>query len=459
MARTDLANRWRSRSGDDEKVLIALYDATNGANWNTAWWKSSSEKFKMRLKGHGRWPGVTTDAAKRVTALVLTGNGLSGPLPPILGKLPYLKELRLGGNQLSGPIPNELGELGNLEYLDLHDNQLSGSVPEPLRKLKLKELRLDGNQLSGPILLGPGDPGVPQRPEPHDDQPSEPVRARSRESARLKEPASVGNEPSEPLAPKTPDRGTGDLVGGGGGSRSVALPDIEDLLLAIEPPVSQTAIPELLESYLRLVRILKEKVGTLRHLVADGDILLPSIEKIEDDLRETEKRIADVQQRGREVEQQSATLEARTMTLKARKTELEHKMAALQASRANLERTEELLAELQTENDRIEETIVQIDGAADFTLHVDAVGQKFSEQVDHFLKSDHKRREVMRQLTEMLRRHLEDDTQIVDALQRCEHSGSQNVDAAVELVGETAKSLGELDRLLGSLVTAGDSTE
>ena len=106
----------------------------------------------MRLKGHGNWPGVTTDAARRVIALELSNNRLAGPLPAVLGRLDRLKELRLAGNRLSGRIPAELGGLRRLESLDLRDNQLSGSVPPEWAGLdRLAELRLSGSGLSGPL--------------------------------------------------------------------------------------------------------------------------------------------------------------------------------------------------------------------------------------------------------------------------------------------------------------------
>ena len=85
---------------------------------------------------------------------------LNGTIPPELGNLSSLKELRLGGqpadveryhlnlasspslqflslwaNQLTGEIPEELGNLTGLTALDLHENQLSGEVPEELGNL------------------------------------------------------------------------------------------------------------------------------------------------------------------------------------------------------------------------------------------------------------------------------------------------------------------------------------
>ena len=100
----------------DRLALVALYNATDGANWtdNTNW--------KDDNAALGSWDGVSVDGNGRVTVL------------------------RLKGNTLSGEIPAELGNLGNLLELYLNDNQLTGEIPSWLVRLtELKELSLWGN--------------------------------------------------------------------------------------------------------------------------------------------------------------------------------------------------------------------------------------------------------------------------------------------------------------------------
>ena len=129
----------------DREVLVALYNATGGANWanNTNW---------LSNKPIGEWHGVTTDADRRVTALLLNQNELTGQIPSELGSLSNLQELRLYSNQLTGPIPASLGGLTNLERLSLSQNQLTGPIPSELGSLvNLQELSLSQNQLSGAI--------------------------------------------------------------------------------------------------------------------------------------------------------------------------------------------------------------------------------------------------------------------------------------------------------------------
>ncbi len=129
----------------DRDALVALYQATNGANWlNNDNWLSDAPL--------GAWHGVTTDDSGRVIELDLWGNQLRGSIPSELGNLSNLVWLILWGNQLSGAIPPELGNLSNLTDLDLWGNQLSGAIPSELGNLSnLTDLDLWGNQLSGAI--------------------------------------------------------------------------------------------------------------------------------------------------------------------------------------------------------------------------------------------------------------------------------------------------------------------
>ncbi len=132
-------------SEQDRAALVALYNATDGANWtnNTNW--LSDEPI-------GEWHGVTTDDEGRVAELSLTRNQLSGEIPAGLGSLSNLTELYLSFNQLTGEIPAELGSLSNLQGLWLQRNQLSGEIPAELGSLSnLRSLSLWGNQLSGEI--------------------------------------------------------------------------------------------------------------------------------------------------------------------------------------------------------------------------------------------------------------------------------------------------------------------
>ena len=134
----------------DRLALVALYNATDGANWtnNTNW---------LTNEAISEWHGVVTDGEGRVKRLWLGHNELSGEIPTELGNLTNLEWLDLSKNELSGEIPAELGNLTSLTLLFLHENELSGEIPTELGSLtSLKRLYLTQNMLSGeiPVALG-----------------------------------------------------------------------------------------------------------------------------------------------------------------------------------------------------------------------------------------------------------------------------------------------------------------
>ena len=131
---------------DTERIALeALYNATNGPNWNN----NTNWLSEVPL---GSWRGVVTDINGRVTSLRLDGNGLSGTIPPDLAQLINLSRLDLGHNHLTGGIPAELGLLGNLAVLSFENNQLSGDIPAQLGNLtNLEVMRLSQNLFSGNI--------------------------------------------------------------------------------------------------------------------------------------------------------------------------------------------------------------------------------------------------------------------------------------------------------------------
>ena len=153
----------------DRDILELFYRSTGGPNWT----RSDNWVTDAPLRD---WYGVTVDGAGRVTWLSLRNNNLRGDLLSELGQLTGLKEIDLTGNRLTGPIPPALGDLPRLEWLVLDHNLLEGGIPPALGNLsalvgllmvnnrltgsitpelgnlsKLGWLQLDDNVLSGPI--------------------------------------------------------------------------------------------------------------------------------------------------------------------------------------------------------------------------------------------------------------------------------------------------------------------
>src|SRR5690606_20821166 len=101
-------------SKEEKQVLLNLYTATDGPNWNNPW---------DLEKPVETWHGVTIEN-NTVTGLNLLFNNLKGTLPASLGALKNLKKLELSFNFISGRIPNELGNLENLEVLAINGTAL-----------------------------------------------------------------------------------------------------------------------------------------------------------------------------------------------------------------------------------------------------------------------------------------------------------------------------------------------
>ena len=107
---------------------------------------------ELLLGGEARG-AIPPDIARLEMLEVLGINGLTGPIPPELGRLTNLKELYIGDNRLRGGIPPELGALKNLTILHIAGSSLSGGIPPELGALtNLTYLDLSKNYgLSGDI--------------------------------------------------------------------------------------------------------------------------------------------------------------------------------------------------------------------------------------------------------------------------------------------------------------------
>ena len=110
----------------DRAALIALYNATDGANW------TANENW-LSNRPLEQWHGVATDDEERVTQINLRENNLTGTIPSEIGDLSTLEELYLDNNELTGDIPSELGNLPELSALRLAGNRLTGCIPDELK--------------------------------------------------------------------------------------------------------------------------------------------------------------------------------------------------------------------------------------------------------------------------------------------------------------------------------------
>ena len=150
---------------NERDALIALYEATDGANWK------NSDNW-LTDKPLDSWYGVSTDGSGKVTELDLSRNELNGLVPDLsaltnlmkldlsrnrlrrnisgLSRLTNLTELDVSYNFLTETLPN-LSMLGNLTELNAGRNTIRGQIPDLSALTSLRVLNLRYNLLSGPI--------------------------------------------------------------------------------------------------------------------------------------------------------------------------------------------------------------------------------------------------------------------------------------------------------------------
>jgi Leucine-rich repeat (LRR) protein len=124
----------------DSLALVAIYNASDGANWTKNQWELD--------KPLDEWKAVTLTEG-RVTALKLTTSGVIAKewtLPAEIGDLAELTDLRISSNKLTGEIPESLYGLEKLEKLYFQNDNLTGALSADLAKLtNLTELYVDRN--------------------------------------------------------------------------------------------------------------------------------------------------------------------------------------------------------------------------------------------------------------------------------------------------------------------------
>ncbi|KAL3640368.1 hypothetical protein CASFOL_015336 [Castilleja foliolosa] len=97
------------------------------------------------------WAGVKCDPSGRhVTALDISGLGLTGTLSTDVGHLRFLVNFSAAANSLSGPIPPQIADIATIQYLNLSNNVFNLSFPTQLYRLKnLQVLDLYNNNMTG----------------------------------------------------------------------------------------------------------------------------------------------------------------------------------------------------------------------------------------------------------------------------------------------------------------------
>lgn len=134
-----LWSQW-SITDAERDILVNIYNATDGENWNRTW------DFEKDPK---TWFGVLVKNGV-VAELNLSNNALKGNFPTFVSSLHNLTKLDFSNNQLSGEVPDGVfSSLNLLTKLDISNNYLSGDPTNALTGLSnLNDLGLGGNMFT-----------------------------------------------------------------------------------------------------------------------------------------------------------------------------------------------------------------------------------------------------------------------------------------------------------------------
>lgn len=126
----------------DSLALVDMYNSTDGPNWTQKW------NLTMPMSS---WAGVELHPSGCLKTLDLTNRNLIGTLPSSINQLELAVELTISQNEnLGGPLPLGLNRLKFLRVLDVSQNALEDGIPPDLGDIgELEELRINNNHFSG----------------------------------------------------------------------------------------------------------------------------------------------------------------------------------------------------------------------------------------------------------------------------------------------------------------------
>lgn len=133
---------------NDQQALLCFKSQLSGTVGTLSSWSSNTS---MEFCS---WHGVSCSehSPRRVIALDLASEGITGTIPPCIANLTSLTRLQLANNSFRGSISRELGLLSQLRILNLSMNSLEGTIPSELSSCsQLQALGLWNNSLRGEI--------------------------------------------------------------------------------------------------------------------------------------------------------------------------------------------------------------------------------------------------------------------------------------------------------------------
>nr|XP_025694256.1 receptor kinase-like protein Xa21 [Arachis hypogaea] len=100
----------------------------------------------------GTLPNAIGNLSQSLQRFDVRSCNIKGEIPPQIGNLKNLYDLKMYNNQFIGEIPSTIGNLQLLQLLDLSNNRLNSSIPEQICRIQsLNQLILSNNNIFGPI--------------------------------------------------------------------------------------------------------------------------------------------------------------------------------------------------------------------------------------------------------------------------------------------------------------------
>ena len=142
-------------SESDSLALVALYNATDGPNWNITWDLNEPVEnwYGVKLNDDCCVSEIDMGSSNELMNLGFSNNNLVGTIPDEIGDLTNLNVLDLSSNFLTGEVISKITSLINLETLNLFNNSFDGSVPDEISDLtNLTFLDLGLNSFTGEVF-------------------------------------------------------------------------------------------------------------------------------------------------------------------------------------------------------------------------------------------------------------------------------------------------------------------
>ena len=130
--------------------LQLLWLSFNSIEINFLMIEQAKNLLDLRLESIGLTSVTGIGRGKKLTALSIGSNKLSGPFPDDLLMLENIRLLNVTNNTLTGSLPS-FGPLRYLRSLQLNHNQFNGSLPSFVDSLNLLDVQLAGNKFDGII--------------------------------------------------------------------------------------------------------------------------------------------------------------------------------------------------------------------------------------------------------------------------------------------------------------------